>query len=250
MRGRVRGIPAGLLVAVPLFGTVMCVHGAGLETPAHLPIDLGKIFAFSFLMLGPLKILGPFVKMTQGADERLCRQLAVRAFIIATITVLTAGLAGQILLDNFGVSLNALMLAGGIILFLVALQALLQQFSPDEPGGTQPGPPTLKLAVSPLTFPTIVTPYGVAAAVIFMAISPGMGGKLAIVGLLVGVMVLNLIFMLYARPILRWLGMPLQILGAILGVVQVALGLQVIVVYLGAVGVIPPSTGVLPPSTG
>ncbi|MGQ0595323.1 MAG: hypothetical protein ACT4QB_22580, partial [Gammaproteobacteria bacterium] len=100
MKGRVRGIPAGLLVAVPLFGTVMCVHGAGLETPAHLAIDLRKIVAFFFLMLGPLKILGPFVKMTQGADERLCRQLAVHAFIIGTITVLTAGLAGQILLGS------------------------------------------------------------------------------------------------------------------------------------------------------
>lgn len=113
MKRRARGTLAGLLVTMSLVGTVMCVHAAGLETPAHLPIDLRKIFAFFFLMLGPLKILGPFVQMTQGADERLCRQLAVRAFIIATITVLTAGLAGEILLGNFGVSLNALILGGG-----------------------------------------------------------------------------------------------------------------------------------------
>lgn len=76
-----------------------------------------------------------------------------------------------------------------------------------------------------------------------MAISADVRGKLTIAALLLGLMVLNLLFMLYARPILRWLGMPLQILGVIIGVIQVALGLQIILVSLGALGVIGPGGG-------
>ena len=231
-----------IFLGAALLGTAVCVQAAALETPAGEPIGLREIFAVLFLMLGPLKILGPFVKMTQGADPRLCRQLAVRAFFIATITVLVAGLVGQKLLSNFGVPLNVLTLAGGVILFLVALQVVLEQFSPPEPVGPQPTPPTPKLAVQ-LAFPTIVTPYGVAAVIIFMAISPDVHGKLTIATLLLGLMVLNLLFMLYARPILRWLGMPLQIFGVIIGVIQVALGLQIILANLGALGVIGPGGG-------
>ncbi|MFH0341004.1 MAG: MarC family protein [Chromatiales bacterium] len=234
---------AVVLVGAALLGTVVCVQAGALETPAGEPIGLQKIFAFLFLMLGPLKILGPFVKMTQGADQPLCRQLAVRAFFVATITVLVAGLVGQKLLSNFGVPLNVLTLAGAIILFLVALQVVLEQFSPPEPGGAQAAAPTLKLAAQPLAFPTIVTPYGVAAVIIFMAISDDVRGKLTIAAVLLGVMLLNLLFMLYARPILRWLGMPLQIFGVIIGVIQVALALQIILVNLGALGVIGPGGG-------
>ncbi|MGH8610109.1 MAG: MarC family protein [Gammaproteobacteria bacterium] len=240
--GRGGGTLVVVLAGAALLGTTMCVQAAALQTPAGEPIDLPKIFAFLFLMLGPLKLLGPFVKMTQGADRRLCRQLAVRAFFIATLAVLVAGVVGQKLLTNFGVPLNVLTLAGAIILFLVALQVVLEQFSPPEPIGRQPAPPTPKLALQ-LAFPTIVTPYGIAAVIIFMAISPDVRGKLTIAALLVGLMVLNLLFMLYARPILHWLGMPLQIFGVIIGVIQVALGLQIILVNLGALGIIGPGGG-------
>ena len=46
--------------------------------------------------------------------------------------------------------------------------------------------------------------------------------------ILLAIMLLNLIFMLLARHIHRFLGPFLQILGAVLGIVQVALGLRFI----------------------
>ena len=54
-------------------------------------------------------------------------------------------------------------------------------------------------------------------------------------------MLLNLVAMLFARPILEYLGMPLQIVGIVLGIIQVALGLQVIVIGLRGLGVVPHS---------
>jgi hypothetical protein len=42
---------------------------------------------------------------------------------------------------------------------------------------------------------------------------------------------------LYARAILKWLTLPLYILGVVLGVVQVALGLNIILVNLSRIGV-------------
>jgi multiple antibiotic resistance protein len=62
--------------------------------------------------------------------------------------------------------------------------------------------------------------------------------KGVIVGLLLAVMLLNLLAMLFATPVLRWLGMPLMVLGTVLGVVQAALGLNIMLVTLRALGVI------------
>jgi multiple antibiotic resistance protein len=84
------------------------------------------------------------------------------------------------------------------------------------------------MAMAPLAFPTIVTPYGISTLIVFLALSPDIQGQLIIGAILLAIMLLNLMAMLLARPILRFLGVFLQILGAVLGVVQVSLGLQII----------------------
>ena len=71
-----------------------------------------------------------------------------------------------------------------------------------------------------------------------MTLAPGWPDKGAIVGLLLALMVLNLLAMLFARPLLRWLGMPLMVFGTVLGVVQAALGLNVMLASLRGLGVI------------
>jgi multiple antibiotic resistance protein len=55
--------------------------------------------------------------------------------------------------------------------------------------------------------------------------------------LLLVILVLDLIAMLYARATLKWLALPLYILGVVLGVIQVALGLNLILVNLSRIGV-------------
>lgn len=129
----------------------------------------------------------------------------------------------------------------GIILFLVALKTVLEQFVPPEPHADEAGVPpeaAMKVALSPLAFPTIVTPYGIAALVVFLAFSQNLEGRLSIAAVVVAIMVLNLIVMLVARRLLPVLSIVMPIFGAILGVVQVALALQIINNALHDLGVL------------
>jgi multiple antibiotic resistance protein len=190
--------------------------------------DTTQLFMFLFLMLGPFKIIGPFVKMTQHATPEFTRQLALRAILFSILAVLVASFMGEKVMGNFGIPAPILALAGGIILFLVALSNVIQQYSPPVEAADQPAP-TLQMAFSPLAFPTIVTPYGIAAVIVFMTISPDLNTKLVIGGMVIGIMVLNLITMLLTRHIGKLLFLLLAILGAVLGVVQVALGLMIMI---------------------
>jgi multiple antibiotic resistance protein len=187
-----------------------------------------QVFTFLFLMLGPFKILGPFTRLTQGATVRKTNRLALLAIIVSCITLLLAGVIGENILANFGIPLPILALAAGIILFLVALLNILHQFETPDSKGTETAPLVMSAAISPLAFPTIVTPYGIAAVIVFIALSPDLSGSI-MVGEMVGIiMLINLAFMLINRYIFKVLMLILPILGAILGVVQVALGLKII----------------------
>ncbi len=178
------GIP---LLALIVFPASVVLAGAGSVGPgAHLIHPINQVFTLLFIMLGPIKVIGPFVRLTGSADESLRRGIALRAFWISSIALVLAATAGQLLLGKWNLS-----------------------------------------TVAPLAFPTIVTPYGIAVLIIFLVLSPGLDYSLKVMGALALVMVLNLLCMLYARQILKVIGVTvLQILGAVLGVLQIALGME------------------------
>jgi multiple antibiotic resistance protein len=126
--------------------------------------DKSQIFMILFLMLGPFKIIGPFVKITRNADPALTRKIAVRAILYSVVTLVLAAFLGENILKNYNIPVSILAFSGGIILFLVALLNIISQFKPAEAHQEIVGAPPLAVAMNPLTFPTIVTPYGIAAS--------------------------------------------------------------------------------------
>jgi multiple antibiotic resistance protein len=202
------------------------------------PIPILQIFTLLFLMLGPFKIIGPFARVTKGMDATFTRRIALRATIFASLGLLVAAFLGERVLSSYGIALPVLSLSGGIILFLVALQNILKEFALHDEGAAEPAPqPTLNMALTPLAFPTIVTPYGIAAVVVFLAISPDQQSRLVVGAILLAIMLLNLAVMIMTRHLRPLMGVALQILGAVLGIIQVALGLQIIHRALGTLGV-------------
>jgi len=202
-------------------------------------ITMSEMFTFLFLMLGPIKILGPFVRLTRKSDETFAKRLAIRAFLFSCAALAFAAFLGERSMRKYHISVPVLAIAAGIILFLVALQTVMQQF--DSNGAAhREYEPSMRLAVSPLAFPTIVTPYGVAAVIVFMTLTPDFVTRSEIFGALLVLMLLNLVAMLFAKPALKYAGMPLQLLGTVLGIIQVALGVQIIVAGLRGLGFLSP----------
>jgi multiple antibiotic resistance protein len=199
---------------------------------------LGAIFTVLFVTLGPLKILGPFAHLTRDADEPTMRRIAALAFTFAVIAVLAGGFVGRALLHNWHVSVAALLLAGGTVFFLIGLSLVLEQYQPAH-AAAPPLPASTVAAAMPITFPTLVTPYGVAALIVLLASSHDAARTASIIAIASGVMVLNLLAMLYAS---RSMGgvtlMVLQILGTVLGVLQIALALELMVRGLRGLGVL------------
>jgi len=208
--------------------------------------SFGDVFTFLFLTLGPLKILGPFATMTRGRDATFKRQLAVQGIVIAVIALFAAATIGAKLLNKWGISVGALLMTAGVILFMVALRSVLEQYAPqsrpEAPATAAVDASPTTLAFSPLAFPTIVTPYGVAVLVLMVTFCQGhIAAVLQVLGVAGFVLVLDLLAMLSADRIFRtpFVAPVLGIVGAVLGVLQVALGVQAVMTglrLLGALG--------------
>jgi multiple antibiotic resistance protein len=207
------------------------------HTGGLLSFDTPEIFTFLFIMLGPIKLLVPFAKITKSSTEAERRSLALQGTFLATLTVIAASFVGVRILAKWGVAPGSLAVAGGILFFLVALGMVLKPYTEHEGAGAPhpaapvegapaaAGPP-VKAMVRELV-PNIVTPYGIAAVILLGTLMPD--SSWSILGILLGIMALDLAAMIFARTLLRVVGFPLQILSTVMGVLQVALSVQMVV---------------------
>jgi multiple antibiotic resistance protein len=209
---------------------------------SHVPISDALIIFF--LTLGPLKALAPFAQLTQGTDPPFRRAVARRATAIATSIVLAVALLGALVLENWRVSIAAIVITAGIILFCQAFQMIMQPLaavpSPTPPGADQ-SPPSLAIATFPLAIPVLVTAPGIAAIAGFMAIAAGNWTEKGIVlAALLVIMGVNLVTMLNIEKISKPGPSPFsKVLGWVMAVLQAALAAQYIINGLIRLGALP-----------
>jgi multiple antibiotic resistance protein len=194
------------------------------------PAGTGELFTLFFVTLGPVKILGPFAARTQHLDPEARRAIALRVFVLGLIVLLAGGWLGSTLAKNWDISHPALLIATGVIFFVVALNLVMEQYEPPQSVAPVPLPEKPVAAALQLTFPLVVTPYGVAGLVAVLSSSQDSWRTELVLGIAAGIMVLNLLAMLAARAVMRGMyAMSLRVLGAILGVLQVALAVEIVI---------------------
>jgi len=204
---------------------------------ADYALGVPKLFTLFFVTLGPIKLLGPFARATAGMTEAELRAMAVRAAGLATLIAIGSAFLGRALLESWQIPVFALRLTAGLILFVVAFRIVMQVYEPPAPHptpGTPVEPPNLMQVVSPM----VLTPYGIAALIVLLVLSQEVGRTGVIIGTLVVVMLLNLLSMVYVRPLLRTVGPVLLAIGTVLGLLQLALSVQIILTALRGLGVL------------
>jgi multiple antibiotic resistance protein len=208
-------------------------------------VSISDALIFFFLTLGPLRAIAPFAQLTQGTDPAFRRAVAWRATAIATLIVLAVALLGDLVLENWHVSVAAVVITGSIILFCQALQMIMQPLaaaSSPTPQDAGQSPPTLEIASFPLAIPVLVTAPGIAAIAGFIAIAGGNWTQKGIVfAALLVIMGLNLVTLLNIEVILRH-GSPLvqRLFGWVMAVLQAALAVQYIINGLVRLGALSP----------
>jgi hypothetical protein len=119
-------------------------------TMSPLFIKISKDFATIWTTIDPIGNVAIFAGLTASLTRAERRRTALRATVYATVILVVAVVAGQIILDAIGIHLHSLKVAGGIILFLFGLQMLFGRMDA-KAGAPEPG---RDLAVFPLAVPS------------------------------------------------------------------------------------------------
>jgi len=196
------------------------------------------IFTTFFMLLGPLKLIPVFAGLTQGADVRFKRSVAIWGTVIAVALCVFVAVVGGVLLSKYRISLEALRISGGLVLLIAALQVIFQKVSPTRPSSGTPTP--LQLAATPIAVPGIVPPAGVAVILVCTMLAPQFPGTMQAVAICLAIMMmLDFLVMYFIDRIMKTpgLGLVLTVLGSVLIFVQVCLAMQTILNGLKGLGV-------------
>jgi multiple antibiotic resistance protein len=190
-------------------------------------------FVTLFVIIDPPGCAPIFASLTNGASKADRRAMAVRSAMIAAAILLFFAVLGEDLLDALGISLAAFRIAGGIMLFLIALEMVFEkrtQRREQRASEINATPEQEDISVFPMAIPMIAGPGSIASIMLLMARSEGIQGSLVVLGAMFAVLLLTLLALLAAGPIMRFLGNKVEaMITRILGVILAALAAQFVI---------------------
>jgi len=195
-----------------------------------LLIKISKDFATIWTTVDPISNLAIFAGLTAGLSRAERHRTALRASVYATIILVVAVVAGQIILDAIGIHLHSLKVGGGIILFLFALQMLFGRM--DAEPKAEPG---RDLAVFPLAVPSIAGPGAIMAVILLTDNDVYTVPEQAQTGVvLLVVLLINYILLLFSDAILRIIGRQgAAVLVRVMGIILASLAVEIVLTTLG-----------------
>ena len=173
-----------------------------------------------------------FASLTSGATAVHRRGMAIRSVLIASGILLFFGLLGEDLLRALGISLSAFRIAGGIMLFLIAIDMVFEKRTERRENRAQEvsASEAEDVSVFPMAIPMIAGPGSIASVMLLMARSEGLTETLLVLGALFATLVLTLLALLLAGPLMRLLGNKMEaMITRLLGVILAALAVQFVV---------------------
>ena len=171
-----------------------------------------------------------FASLTAGTDAVHRRAMAIRSALVAWCILIFFALLGEPLLRTLGISLSAFRLAGGIMLFMIALDMVFERRTErreeraEEIKGT---PEAEDISIFPMAIPMIAGPGSIASIMLLTARADSLAEDAIVLGALTMVMLLTLAALLAAGPLMRLIGAKLEaMITRILGVILAALAAQ------------------------
>jgi multiple antibiotic resistance protein len=190
-------------------------------------------FTTFFVVIDPLGCAPIYASLTSGASNQQRRSMAIRATCVSTGILFVFALFGEKLLAALHIELNSFRIAGGIMLFLIAIDMVFEKRTERREERAQKiieTPEIEDVSIFPMAMPMIAGPGSIASVMLIMAQNDGIERGGVILSALVAVLALTLFALLAAGPIMRVLGSNAEaVITRVLGVLLGALAAQFVI---------------------
>ena len=237
-RGDAGGVPPHLAAASTAAGQrpTACLR----MTPALAELFLSA-FITLFVVIDPPGCAPIYAGLTKGAGPAQRRNMAVRATVIAGVILLVFALFGEGLLGALHIELDSFRIAGGLMLFLIALDMVFEKrtqrreeraekVAAQNAEQNAEGIEVEDISVFPMAMPMLAGPGAIASVMLLTAKAKGVEGTIVVLAALLAVLLLTLIALVAAGPLMRLFGDRVEaVITRLLGVLLAALAAQYVI---------------------
>ena len=194
-------------------------------------------FVTLFVVIDPVAVAPIFASMTEGTDRAHQKSMAYRGTIVGTSVLLFFALIGESFLGILGISMDAFRVAGGMLLFLIAMEMVFEQrterrqkradkFKEEHEQEIIEHPDDI--SVFPIAVPLLSGPGSIATVMLMMSGQQGNDmAQATILATIFVVMIISLGFLLMAGQMMKLLGAAMtSVITRVLGIVLAAMAAQ------------------------
>ena len=189
------------------------------------------IFITFFVVIDPVGLVPLFGALTAGASHEYRQRMAVKGVLIAALVLLFFAVSGFAVLRVLGIGLSAFRIAGGILLFLLAIDMVFARHSglrSTTRRETEEARGRNDISVFPLAIPLLAGPGALTSLLLMLSAAHG---RFVAIGLLLGilavVLAITLAVLLSSERLLALMGETgANVVTRLLGVLLTALAVQ------------------------
>ena len=174
-----------------------------------------------------------FASLTRGTPAAHRRAMAIRSSLIAWAILMFFALLGRPLLGWLGISLASFRIAGGILLFYIAVDMVFErrtQRRESRAHSIEGTPEAEDISVFPMAIPMIAGPGSIASAMLWVSRAEDPVHVAVVLAAITVVMMLTLLTLLASEPLMRLMGEKVEaMITRILGVILAALAAQFVI---------------------
>jgi multiple antibiotic resistance protein len=195
-------------------------------------------FSSIFILIDPITVTLFFVSLTKGVDRTDQRVIARDASLYALTILLIFAIGGYGILQLFGITLAALRIGGGVLLFLIGIEMVYARVSyTKQPGPQTSGDYAEEVAVTPLAIPIIAGPGAITTVIVLTGDASGQGWPaVAIVFAAIFIVILVVYYTMVHSYIIAG-GIrekEFKVVNRVLGLLLLAIGVQFIITGIKA----------------
>jgi multiple antibiotic resistance protein len=189
-------------------------------------------FVTFFVVIDPPGCAPIFASLTSGTPAAHRRAMAIRSVLVASGILFAFALAGKPFLKALGVSLEAFRIAGGIMLFLIALDMVFEKRTERRENRAEEVKASEldDISIFPMGIPMIAGPGSIASAMLLCSRVDNWAERGVVLAALAAILALTMVALLLADPLMKLIGHRLEaMVTRVLGVVLAALAAQFVI---------------------
>ena len=188
-------------------------------------------FASVLFIVDPIAVVPTYLVITQNQTTSQRRATALRACTAATLILVIFALAGSRIFGLFGITMPAFRIAGGLILWLVAMDMLHGSRSTQE-GAAEitEGQAKDDVAVTPLAMPMLAGPGAISTVMVLSGQAHSTGQTAIVYASIAGTLLISWITLRLAEQLVKRMGQTgIRVMTRIMGLLLAAIAVQFVI---------------------